>query len=65
MEFVNIKAAADRKQKIIFKKKEILYQYESRRILRADNKTLKNGKNRNGGDKNIHAYILYIKLRYY
>ena len=44
MEPVNIKAAADRKQEIIHEKKAILYQYESRKILRADNKTLKTTK---------------------
>jgi len=44
MEPVNIKAAADREEELIHEKKAVLYQHESRRILRADNKTLKNDK---------------------
>jgi len=41
MEPVNIKAATDREEELIYEEKAVLYQHESRRILRADNKTLK------------------------
>ena len=58
MEPVNIETVSDWEQEIIYEKKEILYQYESGGILRADHKTLKTDQNRNWGNKNIHAYVL-------
>jgi len=39
MESVNIKVAADREEEYIHEKETVLYQHESRRILRVDNKT--------------------------
>ncbi len=45
--------------KFLWFKKAILYQHESRRILRADNKTLKKETKIKWGSENIHAYVLY------
>ena len=64
MEPVNIETVSDWEQEIIYEKKEILYKYESRGILRADHKTLKTNQNRNWGNKNIHAYVLYNQKKF-
>ncbi len=60
MEPVNIKIAADREEELIHEEKEALYQHESRRIRRADNKIKKRNKNKNWGNENIHAYVLNL-----
>jgi len=41
MEPVDIKTVADREEEFIHEKETVLYQHESGRILRADNKALK------------------------